>query len=198
MGIDVIHVLGASGSGVTTLGQNIEQNYGYKWLDTDDYFWLPTEPLFSTPRPIDERISLMETDITKNSKCVISGSLCGWGDVFISKFQLVIFIYTPAEIRKERLIKREYQRYGEKRLHKGGDRHEEHIKFINWAMDYDNGDMNMRSLRNHEEWLKQFFCPVIRLDGTDTIAHNLSQLEKYLVQGPLSEKCFDPPSYHKP
>lgn len=180
MGVDVIHITGASGSGVTTLGQKIEQKYGYKWLDTDDYFWLPTEPPYTSQRSREERISLIEASIADNPKCVISGSLCGWGDVFILKFQIVIFIYTPAEIRKERLIKREYQRYGE-RIHKGGDRYDEHIKFINWAMDYDKGDINMRSLKNHEEWLKKVVCPVIRLNGTDTCEYNLGQLDKYLM-----------------
>jgi len=181
MSIDVIHILGASGSGVTTLGQEIEQKHKYKWLDTDDYFWLPTEPPYTTKRPIEERISLMEASIAENPKCTISGSLCGWGDVFIPKFQLVIFIYTSAEIRKERLIKRDYQRYGEERVHENGDRHDEHIKFINWAMDYDNGDMNMRSLENHEEWLKQITCPIIRLNGENPCEHNLALLDRYLL-----------------
>ena len=141
MQADAIHILGASGSGVTTLGQSIEQRYGHKWLDTDDYFWLLTQPPYMTPRPLEKRISLLEASIAENPKCVISGSLCGWGDVFIPKFQLVIFIYTPAEIRKERLINRDFKRYGKTRVLEG-DRREEHVKFINWAMDYDKGDMN--------------------------------------------------------
>jgi len=180
MGVNVIHILGASGSGTTTLGQALEQKYGYKWLDTDHYFWFPTEPPFTASRPREERIPLMAASIEDNPKCVISGSLCGWGDVFISKFDLVIFIYTPAEIRKERLKEREYQRYGD-RIRESGDMYDEHIKFIDWAMAYDTGDINMRSLKLHEEWMKQIICPIIRLNGIDTCDHNISLLEKYLT-----------------
>jgi len=180
MGVNVIHILGASGSGTTTLGQALEQKYGYKWLDTDHYFWVPTAVPFTSSRPREERIPLMAASIEQNPKCVISGSLCGWGDVFIPKFDLVIFVYTPAEIRRERLEKREYSRYGE-RIRKGGDMYDEHLKFMEWAMLYDTADINMRSLKSHEEWLKQLTCPVIKLNGTDTCEHNLNQLAQYLT-----------------
>lgn len=179
MGVNVIHILGASGSGTTTLGQALEQEYGYKWLDTDYYFWFPTNPSFTKSRPREERIPLMSASIEENPKCVISGSLCGWGDVFIPKFGLVIYVYTPAEIRKERLEKREYERFGE-RIRKGGDMYDDHIKFIEWAMLYDTADVNIRSAKAHEEWLKQITCPVIKLNGTNTCEYNLSQIDKYL------------------
>ena len=179
MSIDVIHVFGASGSGTTTLGQALEREHGYKWLDTDHYFWFPTEQPFTSPRPREERIPLMSASIEENPKCVISGSLFGWGDVFIPKFDLVIFIYTPADIRRERLKKREYGRYGE-RILESGDMYDEHIEFINWAMTYDTGDINMRSLKAHEEWIKKLSCPVVRLNGADSLEHNLCQLDEYL------------------
>jgi adenylate kinase family enzyme len=180
MEINIIHILGASGSGTTTLGQALEQKYGYKWLDTDHFFWFPTELPFTSSRPREERIPLMTASIDEHLKCVISGSLCGWGDIFILRFNLVIFLYTPAAIRKERLGKREYQRYGE-RIRRGGDMYDEHVKFIDWAMAYDTGDVDMRSLKTHEEWLQQLACPVVRLSGTDTCEYNLDQLEKYLT-----------------
>lgn len=33
---------GASGSGTSTLGRKICEELGYKFMDTDDYFWFPT------------------------------------------------------------------------------------------------------------------------------------------------------------
>jgi adenylate kinase family enzyme len=182
MSVNIIHIFGASGSGTTTLGQALEQKYNYKWLDTDNYRWFPTEPPFTTVRPHEERIPLMAASIDENPKCAISGSLCGWGDIFIPKFDLAIFIYTPSEIRMKRLKQREYERYGE-RICKGGDMYEEHIKFINYAMAYDTGDTNIRSRKLHEEWLKKLICPVIRLNGTDTHEQHFNQLEKYLISG---------------
>jgi len=166
--INVIHIVGASGSGTTTLAQALECKYGYKWLDTDDYFWSPAELPYTVPRPREERIPLLAASIKNNPKCVISGSLCGWGDCFIPRFDLVVFIYTPAGIRKERLEKREYRRFGE-RIRERGDMYDEHIKFIEWAGNYDTLKPPERCIALHEEWLTHLNCPVLRLDGTKTV-----------------------------
>ena len=37
-----IHILGASGSGTTTLGRALAERLQCRHFDTDDYFWLPT------------------------------------------------------------------------------------------------------------------------------------------------------------
>ena len=39
-----IHILGASGSGTTTLASAIADEHGHRHLDTDDFFWIPTNP----------------------------------------------------------------------------------------------------------------------------------------------------------
>ena len=39
-----IHILGASGSGTTALGQALAEHLRCPHFDTDDYFWLPTDP----------------------------------------------------------------------------------------------------------------------------------------------------------
>ena len=60
---NVIHIYGAAGSGTTTLGKKISDELGYTLMDTDDYFWMPTEPKFTLKRPREERIELMKRDI---------------------------------------------------------------------------------------------------------------------------------------
>lgn len=104
---NVIHVLGASGSGTTTLAMAIQEAFGHKILDTDNYLWVPTNPPYTTKRSCDERQKLLKNDIAQNKKCVISGSMCssenGWGDIFIPLFDLVIFINTPTNVRIKRL-----------------------------------------------------------------------------------------------
>ncbi|MDE7157026.1 MAG: shikimate kinase [Lachnospiraceae bacterium] len=57
-----MHIYGASGSGTTTLGRKISEELGYKLMDTDDYFWLPTNPKYTTKRGKEERI-VTDTDI---------------------------------------------------------------------------------------------------------------------------------------
>ena len=126
---NIIHIVGASGSGTTTLGQALEQDCGYKWLDTDNYFWFPSDPPFNQVRPREERAELMAKELKKHTRCVISGSLCGWGDIFIPQLDLVVFIDTPTDIRIERLKEREYERFGE-RIRYGGDMYAEHTKFM--------------------------------------------------------------------
>ncbi|MCL2109544.1 MAG: hypothetical protein FWH20_09415 [Oscillospiraceae bacterium] len=177
--INVIHIVGASGAGTTTLAQALEQKHGYKWLDTDNFFWLPTNPPFTNSRPREERISLMSASIAENPKCAISGSLCDWGDVFIPKFDLVIFIYTPANIRKNRLQKREYKRFGE-RINKCGDMYDEHKKFIEWAVNYDILKPPERCKILHEEWLGNLNCPILRLDGTKTVEELIKLIEDFI------------------
>lgn len=42
-----------------------------------------------------------------------SGAVCGWGDRLKPRFDLVIFLNVPNEIRLERLRQREAMRYGD-------------------------------------------------------------------------------------
>lgn len=108
---NVIHVFGASGSGTTTLGKKIAEELGYTLMDTDDYFWMPTDPKFILKRPREERIELMKRDIDSAHNVVISGSLVDWGNVLIPYFTLAIRIEMEQEIRIERLKKREKNRF---------------------------------------------------------------------------------------
>ena len=171
---NIIHIVGASGAGTSTLGQALEQ-HGYKWLDTDNYFWLPTDPPFVHSRSRDECTALLKAAIEENPKCVISGSLCGWGDVFIPKFNLVVFVDTPTDIRIERLEKRETERFG-KRIRAGGDMHDNHREFIEWAKTYDTAGADQRSRALHEEWFKRLSCPLLRVDGTKSVDELLKRI----------------------
>jgi len=162
---NIILIIGASGAGTTTLAQALEREYDYKWLDTDDYFWESTDPPFVQSRPREERVALLKQDIQKYPKCAISGALGMWGDVFIPRFDLVVFVDTPTEVRIERLKKREFQRFG-KRIQQGGDMYETHTEFIEWAKTYDTNSPPQRCRKLHEEWFKLLSCPLLRVDGT--------------------------------
>jgi adenylate kinase family enzyme len=94
-----IHILGASGSGTTTLGRALAERLQCPHFDTDDYFWLPTDPPYTQQRERTERQQLLMDDITAHDAWVVSGSLCGWGDVAISLFELVVFLSIPHDIR---------------------------------------------------------------------------------------------------
>ncbi len=181
MVINIIHIVGASGSGTTTLGKAIEHKYAYTHLDVDDYYWLPTDPPFTIPRDLNQRVKLLEEDIKKYKKCVITGSLCGWGDCFISKFDLIITVVTPTEIRIKRLKQRELQRSGN-RIRPNGDMFNKHMEFIRWAEKYDTGDTSIRSKQLHDEWLKLISCKKIVVDGTISTDIALFKIEELFVK----------------
>jgi len=174
----VIHIFGASGSGTTTLGRALAADMGLVHMDTDDYYWLPTDPKFTTKRPINERLRLMNADIDAAQRgVVISGSLTGWGDALIPRFTCAIRLNTSTEVRIERLRQREYAHFGE-RIREGGDMYENHLAFLEWAAQYDTGDVTMRSKACHDEWMKQLPCPQIIAPGD----MSLDRLERCMKQ----------------
>ena len=175
----VIHIYGASGSGTTTLAKYISEKLGYTVMDTDDYFWMPTNPPYKEKRNVSERLELMKNDIAKSGKVIISGSLVDWGDELIPLFTLVIRLNTATDIRIERLKRREYEHFGS-RIEIGGDMFEDHQKFLAWAAAYDCGDINMRSKAKHDEWQKILKCKQIILDGSADVEDNFKVIKPYL------------------
>jgi hypothetical protein len=78
------------------------------------------------------------------------GFPCGWGDLFIPRFDLVILLVVPQEIRLACLKAREQRRFGVDALALGGALHETPVAIINWAATYDKGSADMRSRQRHE------------------------------------------------
>jgi len=175
MSVKIIHITGASGSGTTTLAKAIAREFGFTHLDTDDFFWLKTDPPFTRKRDPASRRLILEKAINEAETCVISGSLTEWGDEFIPRFDLVIYVTAPTAVRIERLKEREYRELGE-RILEHGDMYENHQSFLRWAAEYDHGGLNMRSAAHHRMWLQQITCPVRYVDGTAPICKILSEL----------------------
>jgi hypothetical protein len=82
-----VHIVGASGSGTTTLGRALAARRGSSHLDTDDY-WLPSDPPFQHIRERGKRQALLSAALRASNDWVVSGSLCGWGDLFIPQFEM--------------------------------------------------------------------------------------------------------------
>ena len=164
-----IHITGASGCGVSTLGAALAERLGCVHLDTDNFYWEPTAPAFQTSRPIPERLRLLEEAFeAAPSGWVLSGSLDGWGDPLIPRFERVIFLNAPTEVRLVRLTQRERRRLGPA-IDSGGALHAQHLDFLAYAAGYDTGvftgQMTGRYRARHEAWLGRLPCPVLRLDG---------------------------------
>jgi len=172
---DRIHIFGAEGSGTTTLAVAVSERFGHIHLDTDDFFWEPTEPLYREIRSVATRQAMLRKAFEEHSRWVLSGSLCGWGDVFIDRLELAIFLHVPHEVRIARIIARERQRYGDA-ISENGSMRRHHLEFIEWASKYDTADESMRSLRLHEKWMATLRCRCIRIEGEMTTNERLKHL----------------------
>jgi len=170
-----IHILGASGSGTTTLARALADRLGHAQLDTDDFFWHPTDPPYQRSREAGERLDLLRDALAPHAAWVLSGSLCGWGDPLIPLFDLVIYLRLPADIRVERLRAREATRFGEA-IAPGGRLHQGHEKFIAWAASYDGGDLSTRSRMRHGGWLAGLPCSVLRIEGDHTTERRVAMV----------------------
>lgn len=164
-----IHLFGAAGSGTTTLGAALSKRLDIPFLDTDTYYWQPTDPPFSEKRSPAERVAMIEREIASHDAWVLSGSLCNWGGPLLHHFTLAVFLSLPHTLRMERLRARERARYGN-RITPGGDMHEAHQAFMTWASGYDTGKAPLRSLDLHERWMRQLGCPILRLDSSQPVA----------------------------
>ncbi len=177
----VIHIYGASGSGTSTLGRKLSDELGYRFMDTDDYFWLPTDPKYTKKRPKDERLALMKADIQQAEHVVLSGSLCDWGDELIPLFTLAIRLETDTELRIARIKAREREKFGS-RIDIGGDMYQQHLDFLDWASAYDTGDVGMRSKAKHDKWQKLLSCDQMLLSGGDNLNTNLRRIKEHIAK----------------
>jgi adenylate kinase family enzyme len=179
-----IYVTGASCAGVTTLGQSLAVHLGLRHVDVDDYFWMPTDPRFTTQRPVGERVPLLQQALGQDD-WILTGSCMVWGDALLAHVDLIAFVVTPTPVRLERLSAREKARFGD-RIAPGEDMHERHVAFREWASQYDNPDFSGRNRAWHERWLSGQPSPVLQLDGTISAEKLTSQVTLALSQPSLT------------
>jgi adenylate kinase family enzyme len=178
-----IHILGPAGSGATTLGRALAIRLGGACFDADDYLWLPTPIPYAVRREREKRQRLLLSDMANQESWVLSGSVCGWGDIYIPSFDLVVYLRLPQQVCLARLRQREHDRFGDALL-PGGYMHETYTKFMEYAALYDEGDESVRSRRLHERWLGELPCPVLRIetdlpveDRVELVLNRLNRLQ---------------------
>jgi len=164
-----IHIFGASGSGTSTLGQSLALALNCRWIDTDSVYWRPTNPPYTDARPRPERLALLKQQLNEQHNYILSGSLCRWADSIKGELTLAIFLQVPTLIRLQRLRERESAQFGD-RIKPNGDMAQIYSDFLIWAAQYDTADESMRSLRQHQAWIKTLTCPILELDQTQTSA----------------------------
>ena len=159
-----IHIVGASGSGTTTLGAALAARLDHPHIDSDTIFWKPTDPPFTTRRSVEGRAALAAELLPFPGQWVFSGSAVGWAGAIEPFYDLVVFLKLDPSVRMERIRQREAARYGA-RVRPGGDMAEASAAFLDWTAAYDTAGLEQRSLVKHEEWLATQAAPVLRLDS---------------------------------
>jgi adenylate kinase family enzyme len=150
----LIHITGASGSGTSTLGRAVAAAMDHEFIDADDVFWLPTAPPYMQKRSREGRLALLEPRLQAGQRVVVAGSVVSWGSSIEDAFDLIVYLAVPTDVRLVRLRARELARCGVV-----------DEAFLDWAAQYDEGGLDMRSAALHEQWLSRRACNVLRLDG---------------------------------
>jgi adenylate kinase family enzyme len=159
-----IHILGASGSGTSTLGAALARHLRVPHADSDSLYWLPTDPPYTTPRPTVERQALLLRTLPVAGDWVFSGAATKWAAPLEHHYDLVVFLRLDPGVRMARLRQREAARYGA-RILPGGDMAATNAAFIAWAESYDTAGSLRRGLVTHEAWLADQPAPVLRLNS---------------------------------
>lgn len=162
-----LYLTGASGTGTTTLGRALGARLGLPHVDTDDHFWLSSDPPFTHRRAPHERGASLAAALGAGG-WIVTGACEGWGDAAISKVNGIVFLSLNRAQRLVRLRRREAARFGP-RILPGGDMVELHRGFLDWAMSYDDADAPGRSRHRQEAWLERQRAPVLRLDAVGAV-----------------------------
>lgn len=169
-----IQITGASGSGKTFLGKKLSEVLNYNFVDTDDILWVWDEEVqpYTIAVSDEESCKILKQILLKNNSTIVSGMFYPWSESLIPMFDLLIIIETNKEIRKKRIIEREFEMYGN-RFKKGGDMYEQFNQFLDWAMSYDTSDDKLGSKRETDNWARKFNCKVLYIDGSKPIGEKI-------------------------
>src|SRR6266404_9881968 len=166
----LILIIGASGSGTSTLGAALAKELGIAHLDADDYYWMPTTQPFTTKRDRAERLASVLRDVRAKQSAVLAGSIIDWGIELEDAFDLIVYLYLDAAIRVERLRTREIEFLGKA-----------DPEFLEWAAQYDAGILGGRSLAKHQAWLSARTCPVVELRGDLSVGERVDAVMKHVT-----------------
>ena len=174
-----ILVIGAAGTGKTTLASEIARQYGLRHLDSDDYYWKKTNPPFQEKRPYDVRTSELWNDFLMDQKVVVSGSMVTWGKQWKHAFDFGVFLQVPQSARMERLHRREEKRYGDQ-LYTDERIRETSREFLEWAESYDDPNIEGQGINKQVTWLDHVTFPILNIEGDLTVNEYLQRISSYM------------------
>ncbi|MDR3715484.1 MAG: hypothetical protein P4L51_21965 [Puia sp.] len=184
-----IHIFGASGSGVSTLGRALSERLDLPYFDSDEYFWERSDPPFTVKRRAAARNALLKEDLAKQGgasspQWILGGSVVNWNDPVFRDFDLAVFLWIPPGVRIRRLQQREQERYGDV-LFLDPERRRLYEAFIDWASGYDDNSLSGRTLAAHEKWMRELDCPVLELREDISTEERVEAIIDYIIRSKL-------------
>lgn len=98
-----LHIFGASGTGVSTLGEALSHALQVPYFDSDTYYWEQSDPPFTVRRPAQTRDAALAHDLGLAASWILGGSVGAWGQRWLAQAELVLFLWLPPALRLTRL-----------------------------------------------------------------------------------------------
>ena len=170
-----IMILGPAGAGKTTLGRYVAEKMKVAFLDIDEYIWRKdTDRPYSVMYTKEKKISNLMDAVQKAQEFVMAGSMNSFHEYFDHLFLMAVYLTVDGRIRVERIHRRERDEFGD-RILPGGDMYEAHQQFLTDAANYE-GSAASCSREQHEQWMDQMTCPVLKLNGEDPLEKNAEKI----------------------
>ncbi|MDE6412414.1 MAG: hypothetical protein K2K42_00745, partial [Eubacterium sp.] len=116
-----------------------------------------------------EAEKILFSKIEKHNDFVLASVKGNYGKEFYSFINYAVLLNVPKDIRLERVKNRSFQKFGNRML-PNGDLYEQEEAFFEFV--------KSRNENAVEKWIKNLYCPVIKLDGTKSIDENVN----YIIQ----------------
>lgn len=174
-----IYIIGASGTGKTTLAKALSAQLKIIHFDSDDYFHYPTDPPYQKERSPEDRAQLLSSDLKPHASWVLSGGAGTWIPAIEFDPTLIVFLYLTPDIRLKRVSDREHLLYGS-RIRAGGDMEKTHTDFMKWTAGYDDGTAEgTNTLPLHEAFISKAKS-LLRIDKSLSTTEQISLILKSL------------------
>ncbi len=174
MGMRIL-ICGLNGAGKSTLGKALAEELNYIFIDVEALYFPKTDLnyIYASPRTREEVKKLLLQEIKANGNFIFASVKGDYGETIYPFFQYIVMIDVPKDIRLQRVKNRSYQKFGSRML-PDGDLYEQEKRFFDFV--------ESRAENTVEEWVNTTNCPIIRVDGTESIEENMSYIIKQIAR----------------